>query len=221
MRLIRFRDEAAWIAAVVAQFAAAADEVRSTGRRALHLCLAGGTTPESVYRAMAALPLRGTEVHLWLGDERDVDTGDESRNGRLVAACFSHAAWDPRPHPWPSGDRAAACHAYATELAAALGPRPAFDLVLLGLGADGHAASLFPGDPILDVRDGLAAPSVAPNAPFGRLSLTYTAFAAARRLRFLVRGPEKAAAVDRLAADDAGLPAARIGGLDKAILYLE
>jgi 6-phosphogluconolactonase len=173
---------------------------------------------------MAALPLRDFAVHLWLGDERDVSSTDEARNGRLVANCFSGAVWEPPPrlHLWAAGlSREAACETYAAELEAALGPSPAFDLVFLGLGADGHAASLFPGDPVLDEQTRLAAPSCAPNAPHGRLSLTYPAFADARRLRFLVRGTGKWAAVERLAAGDMSLPSARIGGTDRAILYLE
>ncbi len=232
MKLVVLANEAAWIAAILAEFEAALAERAAGGRsRPLHLCLAGGRTPAPAYRAMASLALRDVAVELWLGDERAVRPSDEAWNGHLLRSSFEACVWDPLPHLrlWPElqedggeVEARAACALYAAELMAASGsrPRPIFDLALLGLGADGHTASLFPGDAILGEERLFAGISHAPSAPRLRMSLTYPALAGARRVRFLARGKDKLDIVRRLEAED-DLPAARIGVADTAILYCE
>ena len=235
MELCTAGDEGSWIAAAASLLGEALDEAKAAGRGSLELCLAGGSTPSPIYRAFAALPLRGDRIGLWLGDERDVAASHPSRNDAMVAAAFATCAWEPAPrlHAWAARTEGAdsplaagidpwleeACAAYASELAEAMGAEPAFDLVFLGLGEDGHAASLFPGQGILAERVRLAAPSLAPVEPWRRMSLTYPAFARARRLAVLVRGPGKAAVVARLAAGDPALPASSLGGERRLILY--
>ena len=110
--------------------------------------------------------------------------------------------------------------AYAVELATELGFSPAFDLLILGLGADGHTASLFPGNPALEESEGLATVSRSPLPPPIRMTLTYPAFAEARRTLFAVAGASKAEMVRRLATEDPALPASSAGGEDRAIVYL-
>ncbi len=106
----------------------------------------------------------------------------------------------------------AACESYASLLREKLGVDPVFDLVLLGLGADGHTASLFPGEPVLDEKFRLAAPSLSPLAPHRRMTLTYRALSASPSTRrvFLVRGRDKAAILDRLLGGEVSLPASRL-----------
>lgn len=232
MRVDAFSSEGAWIEAAIGELRDSASLARSEGRAALSLCLAGGLTPEPVYRAMAALPLDGPAVELWLGDERIVPADDPARNGVMAARAFSACAWDPSPRLrlWPdAATEAAALSAsdrYEAELRASLGSRPCFDLAFLGLGADGHTASLFPGsallldDPHADEAPRLSALARSPIAPFGRMTLTLDALRRARRRIFLVKGRDKLAALRRLADEDAGIPAARLAGPGALVLYL-
>jgi 6-phosphogluconolactonase len=231
--LIECEDRDSWIGFFVDEFLAAARRARSARRQALYLCLAGGTTPASIYGAIAALPDPGISVELWLGDERVVPPGDPARNGDMVAAAFSAATWPAQPHQWPAGaferrdepfDLEAAARrdaaVYAARLLEAMGGSPAFDLAILGLGADGHTASLFPGDPALAEKEALTALSRAPAPPYLRMTLTYPALALSRRTLFAVGGTEKAAIARALAAEAPALPASAAGGADRAVVYL-
>ena len=247
MRLVEFQEESAWVAAIVEELESLAAATLASGRGRLELCLAGGSTPAPVYRALASRRLGGVQVGLWPGDERFVPSDDPDRNGAMIAAAFagvvSGVAGGSSPSPrlrfrlWPdsrlpsrqslAGSRddelfaaaEMACAQHEALLRSELGERPGFDLALLGLGPDGHTASLFPGQPILEERTRLCAASIAPAEPRIRMSFTYPVLSASARVRFLVRGPGKAAIVARLAAEDAALPAARIGAADQAILY--
>jgi 6-phosphogluconolactonase len=231
MLLYRFADAASWIGAAVGELREAARQARAAGRGRLDLCLAGGTTPEPVYRAMAALALQGLDAHLWLGDERAVPPADPARNGAMIERAFEACAWEPYPgiRLWPEAATEAeaeeAAAAYESELAAALGARPAFDLAMLGLGADGHTASLFPGrgegSAARSSPRGLAAVAVSPTQPALRMTLTFAALAPAARRVFVVRGPDKLGAVGRLAEEDPALPASALAGPGSIILYLE
>jgi 6-phosphogluconolactonase len=231
MLLYRFADAASWIGAAIGELREAARLARASGRRRLALCLAGGATPEPVYRAMAAARLEGLDAELWLGDERAVPPTDPARNGAMVAAAFEDCTWNPYPRikQWPEATTEAeaeeAAGAYEAELAAALGSPPAFDLAMLGLGADGHTASLFPsrgeGVAARSTPGGLAAVAVSPIRPSLRMTLTFEALAPSLRRVFLVRGPDKLGAVGRLAEEDPALPASTLAGPGSIILYLE
>lgn len=231
MLLYRFADAASWIGAALGELREAARLARASGRRRLALCLAGGTTPEPVYRALAAARLEGLDAELWLGDERAVPPTDPARNGAMVATAFEDCSWDPYPRikQWPEATTEAeaeeAAGAYEAELAASLGSPPAFDLALLGLGADGHTASLFPsrgeGSAARSSPRGLAAVSVSPTRPSLRMTLTFAALAPAARRVFLARGQDKLGAVGRLAEEDPALPASALAGPGSIILYLE
>jgi 6-phosphogluconolactonase len=226
----RFEDEASWVAAALGEFSAAAEDARAAGRSSLSLCLAGGSTPEVVYRAMAAIPLEGLAVDIWLGDERAVAPDDSARNGMMIGRAFADCAWTPAPalHLWPALvsapaalERAAA--QYEEELSLSLGPCPVFDLALLGIGADGHTASLFPLSPLLNDSvpvSVLASPARSPLPPFDRLTLTLSALSGARRIAFLVRGDEKREAIARVARGDPDAPASRLTGEGRTILSL-
>jgi len=231
MLLYRFADAASWIGAAVGELREAARQARAAGRGGLALCLAGGTTPEPVYRAMAALALEGLDAQLWLGDERAVPNSDPARNGTMIERAFEDCAWEPYPRirHWPEAATEAeaeeAAAAYESELSAALGARPAFDLAMLGLGSDGHTASLFPwrgeGSAARSSPRGLAAVAISPTLPALRMTLTFAALAPAARRVFLVRGPDKLGAVGRLAEEDPALPASALAGPGSIILYLE
>ena len=188
------------------------------------ICLSGGSTPKLLYDLLAgpdyAARVPWARVHWFFGDDRAVPWDDPRSNVRLVREAFGHGSAIPTTHlhfiPSDEGLEAGA-RAYERTLldfygAEALDPaRPLFDLVLLGLGADGHTASLFPGKPAVDETRALVAP--VPEAglePFvARISLTLPALASSRHVLFLVTGAGKRAPLARLAAGEA-LPAARV-----------
>jgi 6-phosphogluconolactonase len=232
MLVSTFSDELSWMEAALDELRSAAQAAREEGRPSLALCLAGGLTPERVYRSMAALPLEGLAVELWLGDERVVPADDPARNGLMAARAFAGCVWEPLPRLrlWPDAetdsDAPAAAARYETELLEALGPTPSFDLALLGLGADGHTASLFPGSPLSkDPPDSIGRPRLtavarSPVAPFGRMTLTLGALKRARRLIFLVKGADKLPALRKLEAEDSSIPASLLAGPGARVLYL-
>jgi len=185
--------------------AAAADGIAELAARALagrgrfHLALSGGSTPRATYALLAA---RAAEVELarwdlWFGDERCVAPDDpRSNHGMAASTGLLASVPDGRVHRMrgESADPAAEAARYERELTAALGDEPALDLVLLGLGEDGHTASLFPGDAALRAPGWVTA-ARAPVEPRGRLTLTLRALAGARTLLFLVSGAAKGPAL--------------------------
>ncbi len=219
-----------WLGAFKDAFRAAySDSYSHPEGRALpgfHVCLAGGKTPAPLYSALAADPELPTytellPLHIWVGDERAVSPDSAQRNGRMIQEAFSPASGWPRPpilHPWPAGSAAWACAEYEKELAAALGPgSSAFDLEVLGLGADGHTAGIFSLAALEHSR--ICAPTEAPSEPRDRMSLFPPLLASARTILVPVRGPDKAPILDALSA---GLdcPFSRIIGVRGRVLYL-
>jgi 6-phosphogluconolactonase len=186
----------------------AAEEVARHARAALaargafHVALAGGSTPRELYRRLAREPgLDFGRWHAWFGDERCVEPDDERSNFRMARLALLEPARVPRERWHPmfvqegrtfDGTPAEAARAYEAELRTALGPRPRLDLALLGMGADGHTASLFPGSTALDERERLvvAVPAGA-GRELARLTLSLPVLEAARGLVFLVAGADK------------------------------
>ena len=168
------------------------------------LALVGGRTPRALYRRLADADLPWAEMDIGFGDERCVPPSDERSNYRMAYdALLSRVP--ARVHRMCT----APCDGgrYEAALRELLGPWPVFDLVLLGLGADGHTASLFPGDPALDERQRWV---VAVDRPDGRrLTLTLPVLSAARTVLFLVTGPEKRTVLAALMRGD-DVPAARV-----------
>ena len=181
--------------------------------RAVHLSLAGGTTPRATYERLATLVDDWEGVELWLGDERLVPPDDPESNYRLLAETLLEPT-GALAHPVSTGGSAEeAATTYAREIRRRVpaGPDgvPALDLALLGLGEDGHTASLFPHAPALDVRGEVCvAVHDAPKPPPDRVSLTLDVLQAARRSLILAVGEAKASAVAGvLSGPDAGVPA--------------
>lgn len=172
-----------------------ADAARRDGR----IALAGGSTPRRAYELAAALEPDWSGAEVWLGDERCVPPDDERSNLRLVEETLvARLEHPPTVHAVPtdlSPDEAAAV--YGDSLRGV-----DLDLVLLGLGTDGHTASLFPGAAALDVRDALVVAAPAALEPFvDRVTLTIPALSAASEVVFLAVGPDKAEAARRAFAE--------------------
>lgn len=167
------------------------------------IALTGGSTPRSAYERAAVADVQWSRATLWWGDERCVPPEDERSNYRLAREALLDAISGAAPEVHRmrgelGPDEGAA--AYETELHEVFGAgMPEFDLVLLGLGPDGHCASLFPGQPAVeeDVRlvVGVERAGLEPYVP--RISLTLPVINAARQVAFLVTGEDKADAVAR------------------------
>jgi 6-phosphogluconolactonase len=163
-----------------------------------HLVLAGGGTPRAAYEAAAARDADWSRATVWFGDERCVEPADERSNFRMVKESLLDRLSGEQPAVHRVlGERgpSQAAAGYEDELRAA-GP-PEFDLVLLGLGPDGHTASLFPDQPSLLERERLAfgveEAGLEPFVP--RVTLTLPVLGGGRRIIFLVSGESKAGAV--------------------------
>ena len=167
-----------------------AERLATQARAGGSIVLTGGSTPRRAYEIAAELEPDWSRVDVWWGDERCVPPDDERSNfGMAKEALLDRLAVAPR-----SVHGMASVEQYALELADV----ETFDLVLLGLGPDGHVASLFPNFPTLDVTDRDVVGSQAGHEPFvDRITLTLPRLADTRELLFLVTGADKAEAVLR------------------------
>ncbi len=222
---------------VCARLMTALIDVQASGRVPSWV-LTGGTIADRVHRAVAASPARDavdwSRVDLWWGDERFLPSGAEERNETQArAALLDQLPLDPgRVHPMPAADHGVddlegAAARYADELRAAGGDGggsgPLFDVLMLGVGPDGHVASLFPGLPALYDDRPVAAVRDAPKPPPTRLTLTLGTLGRAREVWFIASGEEKAAAVHRAlsGSDVVDTPAAGPRGLHRTRWLLD
>lgn len=217
---VRVLDDAEAVARHAADaLARAIDAAREEGRE-LHIALAGGSTPQRAYELLADVSGSWAHVHLWLGDERCVPEDDEEANVRMVReSLLAGPARDGPPvlHPvaCPEVPEDAAW-LYGREVLKHM-PGAVFDIVLLGMGPDGHTCSLFPGHPVLEVRDAPVAPvRESPKPPPERVTLTLPVVRRARYTLLLVSGEGKRDALARALDGDMSIPLARLGeGLDE------
>jgi len=196
-------------AARAAERVAAAAIAAIAARGAFTVALSGGRTPWRMLEILARRDdVRWERATVFQTDERVAPEGDPDRNWTRLRSSFPVPATF-RPMPVLDADLGAAARAYAALLESAAGRPPVLDLVHLGLGADGHTASLVPGDPALDVADADAA-ATGPYQGRRRLTLTFPAIDRARERLFLVTGAGKREALDRLLSGDRSIPAGRV-----------
>jgi len=195
--------------------------VSASGR--FTIALSGGGTPWLMIQALAEQDLPWDRVHVLQVDERVVPEGHTDRNlTHLVERLLSRTRLpDDHLHAMPVGDEnlAEAARAYGRILEELAGDPPAIDLVHLGLGLDGHTASLVPRDPVLHVRDAYVSVT---ESYLGRrrMTLTYPALNRARRVLWLVTGKNKAQMARRLCDGDESIPAGRVAR-DQALLIAD
>ncbi len=183
-----------------------------------NIVLAGGNTPLHTYKHLVRGDADWSDWHVFFGDERCVDRADPLRNDMQI----QHALFDDVSipavqinHMLSDSGFEIAISDYEKKIRHAM----PFDLVLLGLGEDGHTASLFPGhehDPNLEI----VAVKDAPKEPADRISLNYPALNNARKVMFIIEGENKRAAVESwLAGDD--MPASMVEGIDATDVYID
>ncbi len=223
-------DPAALATAVAQALLARLAEIQATGREP-HIVLTGGTIARAIHTEVARLSpttdVDWSRVVIWWGDERFVESGSEDRNEAQTRSDLLEAVKATRAHPMPaSGDCAdvdAGAAAYS-ELLLRRGSDP-FDLVMLGMGPDGHVASLFPGYPALDESDRPAVGVTdSPKPPPNRITMTFPTLNHAAAVWFLVSGSEKAEAVEAaltVEGDTQNTPARGVAGQTETIWFLD
>jgi len=210
-------DDIEQLGAAVAQRVAELASQAIAARGVFHVALAGGETPRRCYEKLRHLPVDWAHVQIYFGDERCLPIGDAQRNDRMAyKALLEHVAIPPTNiHAIPSELGASAAAARYSALLQQVAP---LDLALLGMGEDGHTASLFPGNPALGnpaLDDQVLAVPVfnAPKPPAERVSLSLTALNTARQKIFLVAGAGKRDALEQILRGEP-LPAARIAAAE-------
>jgi 6-phosphogluconolactonase len=217
------------VADEVAGWVAAAAKHAVVDHGGFSIALAGGSTPRLLYDTLAG-PLWRERIgwpawHVYFGDERACPADDPSSNYHLAkTTLLSRVPIDPlRVHRMPAdrGDLDAAASEYSDLLASLLpagaGGAPRLDVILLGLGENGHTASLFPGTAALDVTDRWATRGLGDYEPYDRITLTFPTINAAALIGFMVTGAAKRQA---LAATAAGrVPASRVRPVDGTLVW--
>lgn len=200
--LERFDDDST-LASAAARYVAqrARDCVRAKGE--FVFAFSGGRTPWAMFQGLSAMDVPWECVTLFQVDERIAPEGDDSRNLTNLLASLGTASPTIEAMPVNDEDLDSAAQRYGASLP------ERFDIVHLGLGPDGHTASLIPGDPVLSVVDRLVALTGVYHDE-RRMTLTYRAIARANQLLWLVAGDEKRAPLAKLLAGDESIPAGRV-----------
>jgi 6-phosphogluconolactonase len=202
----------------IAQILAAAAAARGTAS----IALSGGSTPRRTHELLAAPPLRDTipwdQVHVFWGDERCVPPDHADSNYQMAYETLLSRVPIPARNvhrvPTEAGAPVAVAAHYERELRGHFGLEvedvPVFDLLLLGMGPDGHTASLFPDGPAVEETRRLVVPSEIEYMPHPRVTFTLPVLNAARAVAFLVTGRDKASALAKALAGDPSVPAGRV-----------
>ncbi len=194
------------------------------GQRGTFLfAVSGGTAPWIMFEALSQQKVEWGKVHLFQVDERAAPGDDPDRNFKHLRESLVDRVPFPADnvHPMPvtQADLAAAAAQYAAELRQVARTNPVLDLVHLGLGPDGHTASLVPGDPVLEVTDR----DVAITGPYQnrkRMTLTYPILNRAAKILWLVTGANKVEPLEKMMAGDRSIPAGRIAR-ERAVLLAD
>jgi 6-phosphogluconolactonase len=208
---LQTQPDPAAVAAAGAAFVAgrAREAVAASG--SFHFAVSGGHTPWAMFAELASETVPWDAVIIYQVDERVAPPDDPDRNLAHLRQALGPAPAQVRPMPVNEGDLAAAAADYAASLPGR------FDLVHLGLGPDGHTASLVPGDPVLAVTDRLVA-LTQPYQGRVRMTLTYPALARARQILWLVTGSDKKGPLAKLLAGDTTIPAGRIEAAESLVM---
>ena len=205
--------DAAAVAEHAATVIAAAARAAVAARGRFVLAVSGGRTPWAMLRTLAALDVPWPELHVVQVDERVASADDPDRNlTHLRDSLLAHAplrADQVHAMPVEAANISDGVRQYANTLQRIAGSPPLLDLVHLGLGTDGHTASLLPGDPVLAITDA----DVALAGPYQgrmRMTLTYPMIERAREVLWVVTGAEKATMLQRLVTADSSIPAGRL-----------
>jgi 6-phosphogluconolactonase len=210
VRTLEVLPDAAAVALRGADEVAAAASVAIAARGRFTFAVSGGHTPWAMFRALADEDPAWEEIGIWQVDERVAPDGDPDRNLTSLIQALPEVV-ELHPMPVAEDDLDAAAERYAASLP------EAFDLVHLGMGDDGHTASLVPGDPVVEMTDR----GVALTREYRgrrRMTLTYPVLDRARRVLWLITGEDKAAMLPLLLAGDPSIPAGRVSAEEQLVV---
>jgi len=210
VRTLEVLSDAPGVAQRGADEVAAAASVAIAARGRFTFAVSGGHTPWAMFRALAHEDLAWEAFGIWQVDERVAPDGDPDRNLTSLVQALPEAV-ELHPMPVTEDDLDAAAKRYAASLP------EAFDLVHLGMGDDGHTASLVPGDPVVEVADRDVALTLEYRGR-RRMTLTYPALGRSRRVLWLITGEDKAPMVPRLLAGDPSIPAGRVSTPEQLVV---
>jgi 6-phosphogluconolactonase len=196
-----------------------------SSQRETHMVITGGTVGTEVLQALreSTKGIDLSSLHIWWIDERFVpDTSDDRNELQARRAWLDSSKLSPANiHPFPSSDEASidsAAKLFAQHIEQI---RPTFDLVLLGMGEDGHVASLFPDSSPSTIGDWVVIEESSPKPPAERLSLSMRAINSAKEILFLVSGSDKAEAVKQVLSGESDLPAALVQAQEKTTWLID
>jgi len=220
---LQFRSDGLTAARAAARYVAECARRAVAERGKCVVAFSGGSTPRAMLGALTAEDLPWRQLHIFQVDERAAPEGDGERNlTQLQEALLGNTPLTAdalHPMPVADADLESAAHGYGLELAAATDSSMILDLVHLGLGDDGHTASLVPGDSALEVKDRDVAIS-GDYRGYRRMTLTLPMLNRARQRLWLVTGADKAGMLARMRAGDDGIPAGRVNPQD-AIVFAD
>ena len=209
--------------AMASRLSARVSDIQSEGRTP-RIVLTGGTIAVAAYERIDGSAADWTDVELWFGDERFVPEGHVDRNDQQARDAFLDRVGATHVHSVAGNDCSLSAAEAADEYAATLPDEP-FDVVLLGMGPDGHVASLFPQHPLLLETDRVCAELFdSPKPPPVRISMTFPTLNRTNAVWFLVSGDGKADAVARALADDGSIdetPARGVQGRQETLWLLD
>ena len=210
-----------------ADFIAAEIESAVAARGLCRLALSGGNTPRAIHAELRRRSLPWKQVQITFGDERCVPPGDPESNYRMARETLLEAIEIPPGNVFRIRGEAAPQEAadeyerLLATVAARFGEaRYVHDLLLLGLGEDGHTASLFPGSPALAETTRNVIAATGPKPPPQRVTMTFPLINAARHVAFLVQGAAKHPLVDEIVAGGSSLPAAKVQSAGGAVTWI-
>lgn len=224
-RLVRTTD----FAHAAARFILAQGQAALDARGLFRLGLSGGNTPRQVHAALAELAgdFPWARVQITFGDERCVPPDHEQSNYRMARESLLDAVSIPAGNVFrirgeiapqsAADDYEQMLAAFATRVGE---PRYVHDLILLGLGEDGHTASLFPGSPALDETDRNVIPATGPKPPPQRITMTFPLINSARSVCFLVNDAAKQPLIDEILSGKSGYPAAQVRSTAGGVTWL-
>jgi 6-phosphogluconolactonase len=208
--LLRYDDVDA-LTSAAAEYVCEVAHVAVAAHGTFNFAVSGGTTPWAMFNKLTALHVPWEDVVIYQVDERVAPLDDPARNLTNQTTCFAKVSVSVKAMPVNNDDLEAATQLYGRELP------ERFDLIHLGLGSDGHTASLLPGDSVLDVDDRPVALS-GPYQGHRRMTLTYPALALADQILWLVAGRDKANALSLLLRADPSIPAGRVAAAQTLVI---
>ena len=233
MKISLFDSGIEWRTAAVDAILSAMTEAATSGLSPLHICLSGGSTPKPVYESLATneeflLILEKRRVELWIGDERDVPADSPHRNGAMAVDAFKNAFEASRDRTesgrlvlnlWPALPAEESCRLYASMVEAKMGARGTFCCTILGIGNDGHTASLFSAADA-DRDDGtLAFPTLAPDFPQRRMTMSAPLLKRTNNILLLAKGTGKTEILEKVSRGGGTYPISRFDGDGLHALY--